>query len=68
MKVVCMFGLGFQEILILFLIALLLFGAKRLPEIGKALGRSVSEFKKGFQKEDDDTGAKSGDGNEEKRP
>jgi len=43
-----MFGLGIQEILLLLLIALLLFGAKRLPEVAKALGKSVNEFKKGM--------------------
>ncbi len=41
-----MFGLGFQEIVLL---ALLLFGSRRLPEIGKALGKSINEFKKAFQ-------------------
>ncbi|MHB9155131.1 MAG: twin-arginine translocase TatA/TatE family subunit [Endomicrobiales bacterium] len=57
-----MFGLGFQEVLILLLIALLLFGAKRLPEAGKALGRSVNEFKKAFQGEEKETGGGSEDG------
>lgn len=47
-----MLGLGFQEILLLFVVALLLFGAKRLPEVGKALGKSISEFKKAFNGED----------------
>jgi TatA/E family protein of Tat protein translocase len=39
-------GIGFQELLIIFLLVLLLFGAKRLPEVGKALGRGIREFKK----------------------
>ena len=43
-----MFGLGFQEIVLLLLVALLLFGARRLPEIAKSLGKSVNEFKKGM--------------------
>ena len=47
-----MFGLGFQEILVLLLIALLLFGAKKLPEIGKAVGKSIREFKKAFHHEE----------------
>lgn len=46
-----MFGLGFQEILLLVLIALLLFGAKKLPDLGRAVGRSLREFKKAFQGE-----------------
>ncbi len=37
-------GLGFTEILLIFMIVLLFFGAKRLPEIAKAMGRAVSEF------------------------
>ena len=39
-------NIGFTEILLLFLVALLLFGAKRLPEIGKSLGSGIREFKK----------------------
>lgn len=38
-------GLGMWEILLIFLVALLLFGAKRLPEIGSSLGKGIREFK-----------------------
>ncbi len=41
-----MFGLGLPEILIILVILLLLFGAKRLPEIGEGLGKTVRELKK----------------------
>jgi sec-independent protein translocase protein TatA len=42
-----MFGLGYQELLIILVIVLLLFGAQRLPDLAKSLGSSVKEFKKG---------------------
>lgn len=38
-------GLGMMEILLIFLVVLLLFGAKRLPEIGSSLGKGIREFK-----------------------
>jgi sec-independent protein translocase protein TatA len=41
-----MFGLGIPELIIIAIILLLVFGGKRLPEIGKNLGRTVSEFRK----------------------
>jgi sec-independent protein translocase protein TatA len=42
-----MFGLGYQELMIILVIVLLLFGAQKLPELARGLGKSVSEFKKG---------------------
>ena len=42
-----MFGLGYQELLIILVIVLILFGANRLPELARSLGSSVKEFKKG---------------------
>ncbi len=39
-----MFGIGFQEILLILVIALIFIGPKRLPEIAKALGRAYREF------------------------
>ncbi|MFH1837679.1 MAG: twin-arginine translocase TatA/TatE family subunit [Candidatus Omnitrophota bacterium] len=44
-----MFGLGVPEILLILVVVLLIFGAAKLPEIGRALGRALSEFKKGTQ-------------------
>jgi len=42
-----MFGsLGFQELLLIFVIALIVFGPKKLPEVGKMLGKALGEFKK----------------------
>lgn len=40
-----MFGMGIQELLVVLLIILLLFGAKRLPDIARALGKAVREIK-----------------------
>lgn len=41
-----MFGIGTNELLIIFLIVLLLFGANRIPEIGRALGKGIRDFKR----------------------
>jgi sec-independent protein translocase protein TatA len=41
-----MFGLGLPEILVLLMIFLFLFGAKKLPQIGEGLGKTVKELKK----------------------
>ncbi len=46
-----MFGLGMQELLIILVIILILFGASRLPELARSLGSSVKEFRKGTQEE-----------------
>jgi len=48
-----MFGLGMQEILLLLVIALLLFGTKRLPEAGRSLGAAIREFKKAMNGEEE---------------
>ena len=42
-------GLRGQEWLIILLIAILIFGASRIPEIGKALGKGIKEFKKAIK-------------------
>ncbi|HBH04121.1 MAG: preprotein translocase subunit TatA [Candidatus Rokubacteria bacterium RBG_16_73_20] len=42
-----MFGLGYQELLIILVIVLILFGANRLPMLARSLGSSMKEFKKG---------------------
>ncbi len=42
-----MFGsIGMQELIIIFVIALIIFGPRRLPDLGKSLGRSLAEFKR----------------------
>ncbi|MFQ3597199.1 MAG: twin-arginine translocase TatA/TatE family subunit, partial [Chloroherpetonaceae bacterium] len=40
---------GFQELLIIFIIILLLFGAKKLPELARGLGKGINEFKRAQQ-------------------
>ncbi|HEY7203159.1 MAG TPA: twin-arginine translocase TatA/TatE family subunit [Methylomirabilota bacterium] len=53
-----MFGLGYQELLLILVIVLILFGAQRLPDLARSLGSSVKEFKKGVNElKDDDTTA-----------
>ena len=42
-------GLGTWEILLIFLVILLLFGAKRIPEMAKGVGKGITEFKKAVQ-------------------
>lgn len=50
-----MFGnLGFSEILLLMVVFLLVFGAKRLPEIGSAMGKGIREFKKSMREVTDE--------------
>ena len=46
---------GLAEILVIILIVVLLFGAKKLPEIGSALGKAIKAFKKAGTEENDST-------------
>lgn len=48
------FGISWVEILLLLLVALLVFGPKRLPEMGRSLGRGLREFKDSVTGRDDD--------------
>jgi TatA/E family protein of Tat protein translocase len=49
-----MFGLGIQELVLILVIIMVLFGAKKLPEMGRGLGRGIREFKNATNRLDDD--------------
>lgn len=53
-----MFGIGTQELLVIVLIVLLLFGGKKIPELMKGLGRGVRSFKDGMNGLDADADKK----------
>ena len=60
-----MFGsLGIWEILAIFLVIALLFGGKKLPELGKGLGEGIKNFKRSISRDKDDDEK----GEEEKKP
>jgi sec-independent protein translocase protein TatA len=48
-----MFGLGVQELLIILAIVIVLFGARRLPEIGAGVGKAIKNFKSGISSDDE---------------
>jgi len=48
-----MFGLGTQELMIILVIIVILFGATRLPQIGSGIGQAIRNFKKGVKEQDE---------------
>ena len=51
-----MFGLGVPELMVILVIALVIFGPSKLPQIGSGLGKAIRDFKKGVtESADDDT-------------
>ena len=66
-----MFGsIGMPELIIIFVIALIIFGPRKLPELGRSLGRGIVEFKKGVKglEDDVDTSDRKSDPPEVPRP
>ena len=53
---------GFQELLIILLIILVIFGASKLPQLGRGLGEGIRNFKKGL-KSDDESAAEGAENN-----
>lgn len=49
-----MFGIGVPELILILIIGLVIFGPGKLPEVGKAIGRSLNEFKKATSASDTD--------------
>lgn len=50
-----MFDIGMPELLVIFVIILVLFGGKKLPEVGKSLGEAIKNFKKSMNELDTTT-------------
>jgi sec-independent protein translocase protein TatA len=50
-----MFGLGWPEIGVIAMVAILIFGPKKIPELGNAMGKTLRSFKEGMKTSDDDT-------------
>ena len=53
-----MFGLGIYELLFILIIALIIFGPGKLPQIGSGLGKAIRDFKKGISGEEPEEAAK----------
>lgn len=48
-----MFGLGFPELIVILVVALVIFGPGKLPELGSGLGHALRDFRKAFEGGDD---------------
>ena len=55
-----MFGIGVPELMVILVIALVIFGPSKLPQIGSGLGKAIRDFKKGVSGSEDDDAEKDG--------
>ncbi|KPL15533.1 hypothetical protein AMJ74_01280 [candidate division WOR_3 bacterium SM1_77] len=61
-------NIGWQEILLILLIALLLFGAKKIPDLARGLGKGIQEFRKGLSEIEKPLESEKNETKEEKSP
>ena len=63
-----MFGLGVPELMVILVIALVIFGPSKLPQIGSGLGKAIRDFKKGVTESGDDDADKEANKDAKKDP
>jgi sec-independent protein translocase protein TatA len=66
-EVPAMGSLGVPELLVIFVILVLLFGASKIPQLGKGLGEAIKNFKKGLKDDDSSNSSPGSDSETEKR-
>ena len=62
-----MFGLGTTELMIILVIVIIVFGAKRIPMLGKGIGQGIKDFRKALREVDDEDGEDSGSVNDQNK-
>lgn len=50
-----MFGLGMGELIVILAVVVLLFGAKKIPQLGEGLGKAIKGFKQGIKEDEEET-------------
>jgi len=62
-----MFGLGTTELMIILVIVIIVFGAKRIPMLGKGIGQGIKDFRQALREGDDEDGEDSGSANDQNK-